>query len=98
MAEKNMPEKKFKSGAVCATIWPNKMTKNNKEIEFKTVALDRNYKDREGNWKSTSTLRTNDIADAELVLRKAYEYIKLREPDVQNGNHGGDEIDEEVIM
>ncbi len=71
----NTPEKKFKAGAVSATIWANKAETGS----FFTVSLERNYKDKEGSWKSSKTLRANDLPKAELVLRKAYEYMIMND-------------------
>lgn len=74
---KNMPLKKFRAGPVVATVW-NNQTKDG-ESEYKTVSFERSYKDQEGNWKTTNSLRTNDLPKASLVLQKAYEYIALAE-------------------
>ena len=79
--EGNMPEKKFSTGAISATVWKNTgiSKKNNEPVEYRTVSLQRRYQDKEGVWKSTSSLRINDLPKASLVLDKAYEYIVLRE-------------------
>ena len=42
---------------------------------FRNVAVERNYKDKEGNWKSTNTFRVQDLPKVELVCRQAYEYL-----------------------
>jgi len=74
------PEKKFKSGAISATIWENVgHTEDGKETSFKTVSFERNYLDKDGNWKSTNNLRTSDLPKAILVLSKAYEYLALKD-------------------
>lgn len=76
---KNLPEKKFSTGAIRATVWKNKGTsKDGQETEFRTITLDRSYMDKEGNWKSTGSLRVNDLPRAALVLNKAYEFIVLK--------------------
>ena len=76
MEEKNPPEKKFTAGPISASVWLNKATRpNGEESVFKTVTLQRGYKDRNGNWQNTQTLRANDLPKAVLVLDKAYEYI-----------------------
>lgn len=75
---KNLPEKKFVAGAVSATIWRNEQVKNNEEISFNTISLQRRYTDKEGNWKTSNNLRVNDVPKAILVLQKAYEYITLK--------------------
>ena len=78
----NQPEKKFRAGAIAATIWKNNVEKEGKTFEFKTVSLERNYKDKNDEWQTTSTLRLNDVPKAVLVLSKAYEYLALKEQDV----------------
>ncbi len=65
----NKPSKSFKAGAISATIWDNKTEKGT----FQTISLTRNYKDEQGNWKNTNTLRVNDLPKANLLLQKAFE-------------------------
>ena len=37
------------------------------------------YKDKDGVWKSTNSLRVNDLPKAILVLNKAFEYISIKD-------------------
>lgn len=78
----NAPEKKFSAGAIKATVWSN-VAKDDKghDSEYKTISFDRLYKDKSGQWKSTNSLRVNDIPKAIAVLNKAYEYLVLKEQD-----------------
>lgn len=80
-SEVNTPEKKISTGAISATIWKNNgMNKKSGEpVEFRTITLQRRYKDKEGNWQSSGSLRVGDLPKATLVLQKAYEYLVLRE-------------------
>ena len=71
----NKPEKKFRAGAVTATVWRNSSDKGS----YGTVQLERNYMDKDNKWKSAGSLRVNDIPKAELVLHKAYEYLAANE-------------------
>ncbi|MFH1053378.1 MAG: hypothetical protein V1740_03085 [Candidatus Woesearchaeota archaeon] len=79
----NQPEKKFKAGAISATIWTNdgqnKTTGEN--VKYKTISLDRNYLDKAGKWQSTNSMRINDLPKVELVIKKAYEYLVLKGQD-----------------
>lgn len=76
--EKNQPVKKFRAGAICATVWSNTgVSKDGKSVEFKSITFDRVYKDKAGEWKKTSTLKTQDLPKATAVLSKAYEYLVL---------------------
>ena len=93
--EKNIPEKKFSTGVVTATVWQNQgKGRNGEAIGYRTVSLQRRYKDRNGVWQSANSLRINDLPKAALVLQKAYEYIVLRE---QNPAESVDYVDEDLI-
>jgi hypothetical protein len=80
---KKLPEKKFSTGAICATIWKNngKNNKTGEPVEFRTIQIDRRYTDKEGNWQTTNSLRLNDLPKAQLVLQKSYEYLVLKGQD-----------------
>ncbi|MBW3019534.1 hypothetical protein KY329_05115 [Candidatus Woesearchaeota archaeon] len=75
--EKNMPEKRFSTGGIVATVWKNNQTANGKEYEYKTVSLQRRYADKEGKWQTSSSMRLNDLPKAALVLEEAYKYLVL---------------------
>ncbi len=69
------PEKTIKAGSLILTIWNN----NSEKGSFKTITLQRSYKDSKGEWKHTSNLRINDLPKASMLLNKAYEYISITE-------------------
>ncbi len=73
---KQLPEKKFKAGAVTATIWRNETAKG----AYASVQLERHYKDGD-TWKSTGSLRLNDLPKAALVISKSYEYLVSEKQD-----------------
>ncbi|MFH1506282.1 MAG: hypothetical protein ABIE94_04845 [archaeon] len=84
----NQPEKKFRAGAISATVWKNQgQTQDKEKITYRTVSFERNYKDKSGIWQTTTSLRVNDLPKAMLVLGKAYEFVALN----------NDRIDEEVV-
>jgi len=77
----NMPEKRFSTGALVATVWENQgKSKEGEDVAYKTVSLQRRYKDPNGEWQSATSLRINDLPKASLVLQKAYEYLVFKEP------------------
>ncbi len=76
----NVPEKKFSTGAIQATVWRNNAkSKNGEAVEFRTISFDRRYKDKEGNWQSSKSLRITDLPKAVVVLNKAFEYAVLKD-------------------
>jgi hypothetical protein len=72
------PEKKFRAGAVSATVWKNDRQRATGEtFSYHTISLDRRYKDQGGNWKSAGSFRLQDLPKATLVLQEAYRYLVL---------------------
>jgi hypothetical protein len=63
----------IKVGGVVATIWRNE---NDGKVSL-SVTLERSYKDRNGEWKKSHSLRQNDLPKALLALQKAFETIAL---------------------
>ncbi len=79
----NKPEKVFRAGGISATVWKNTSKVNGKDVEYRTINIDRSYKDKEEKWKTTSSMRINDLPKVELVARKAYEYLTLKEDEAK---------------
>lgn len=76
-AQPERPEKKFKVGGISASVWKHTSTKDGQNYDYKTVSIDRTYKDDKGAWKHTASFRLADLPKASLVLQKAYEYLAL---------------------
>jgi hypothetical protein len=73
-----LPLKKFRIGSISATVWENDgKNQDGQSVTFKTVNFERSYKDSNGVWQTTTTLRTGDLPKAALVINKAYEYLLL---------------------
>lgn len=88
----NQPEKKFRAGVISATVWLNHgQRKTGEDTSFRTISLQRGYKDKENNWQNTSSMRVNDLPRAALVLTKAYEYLVTMQPESET-------ITEEIVM
>ena len=88
MEEKRKPNKKFKAGAVTAVIWANEMNdRQGNKFSVYTVAFERNYKDRDGSWKSTNSMRINDIPKLRLIAQEAYEYLVRKGSEDNNGSN-----------
>jgi len=71
----NGPERRINAGAISATIWQNQ---GKDDSTYNTVSFERRYKDSNDEWKSTNSLRFNDLPKAALVLKKAYEYLAIK--------------------
>jgi|SRR3989344_6080785 len=92
---KNVPEKKFSTGGISATIWKNNgVSRSGQQTEYRTITLQRRY-NKDGEWKSTNSLRLNDLPKAALVLQKSYEHLVLRG---EGASTDASCIDEEEIV
>lgn len=76
MSETNKPVYKVRCGNIEGSVWKNESSKEDYG-DFFTISMHRNYKDKDNNWKTTSTLRINDVPDVNLVLSKCFEYAKI---------------------
>ncbi len=99
MESRNVPEKKFSTGVITATVWQNNgKSRTGEAVAYRTVSMQRRYKDKNGVWQTANSLRINDLPKASLVLGKAYEYLVLREQDsISSGYDVEEEMIEEVI-
>ncbi len=70
---KQAPEKKFRAGAISATVWKNP----GKTGEYRTVQLTRSFRDKNDTWKTTSSFRINDLPKLSVVANKAYEFLVM---------------------
>jgi len=79
----NLPERKFRAGAISATVWSNKTkNKTGEEVQYKTISVDRCYKDKDGQWQTTNSMRVNDLPKAWTVLMEAYKHIVFKEQEM----------------
>jgi hypothetical protein len=78
VGENKGPERKFRAGAVSATVWKNDRQRATGEtFSYHTISLDRRYKDQTGSWKSASSFRLQDLPKVTLVLNEAFRYLSL---------------------
>lgn len=72
------PIRKFKAGGIQIAVWENQVSgRDGNEETVHNVTIERRYRDKQGNWKSTSSLRMADVPKAIIALNKAYETMSL---------------------
>lgn len=80
MADGVKPEKKFRSGAVTATIWKNQIKLPDGTMkDTHSVSVERSYKNKDDEWKTTNSYNVNDLADLETVASLARKHLKVKE-------------------
>lgn len=69
------PEITFRHGTCSASIFANEYQRGQETFTARTVVFQRRYRDKDGNWQATNSLKVNDIPKAVLVLSKAFEFL-----------------------
>ena len=88
------PVAKFKAGQVSAALWENEITaKNGHKAIMLKATVERRYRDKDGNWKSSGSFSRNEIPLAIYCLQKAFE--KIISVQVNDSEEG---VVDEVIM
>jgi len=83
------PIEKFVAGQVSAALWENEITTGNGKATVLKATVQRRYKDKNGEWKSTTSFSRNEIPLAIYCLQKAFEKII---------EQNGEKPVEEVVM
>jgi len=78
------PLKEFASASIRAVIWENEREKNGQKFTTHTVRVERRYRDENSEWQGTNGFRKNDLPNVELVVRKAFEFLTMREREPQD--------------
>ena len=72
------PIKKYKVGGIQVAVWENRLHgRDGTEETMHNVTIERRYKDKQGDWKGSPSLRIADIPKAVLALNKTYEAMTL---------------------
>lgn len=72
------PEKTFNQGSCRAAVFANEIKQNGKTAIVRNVAIQKRYKDKDGNWQNTNSFGVNDLPKLVLIATKAYDYLTLK--------------------
>jgi hypothetical protein len=67
------PVNKIRAGSVSAALWENEATVNGRTVTMLKATVERRYKDKDGNWKSSGSFSRNEIPFAIYALGKAFQ-------------------------
>lgn len=81
----NKPSKTFRAGHVSAAIWRSEEQRDGQAVVKYSVRIQKQYK-KDGEYQDTDYYFDGDLADLELVARKAHELIRIRESETDNGD------------
>lgn len=71
MSEPRKPEHTYRIGRLSATIWKNEAD----ERAFHTVEIVRNYRDQNGNWKTSSSFSHDELLNVARLSERAEKFI-----------------------
>ncbi len=87
----NTPVKKISvAGQVSAAIFKNEINVNGQVKTVLKASVQRRYKDKDGQWKSSQSFSRTELPFAIYVMTKAFEFM-IESPD-EAGGQGDDEI------
>ena len=72
------PEKTFNQGSCRAAVFANEIKQNGKTAIVRNVAIQKRYKDKDGNWQNTNSFGVNDLPKLVLIATKAFDYLTLK--------------------
>lgn len=78
--------KKFRCGKIEATIWENEIEINENKIKTLNTKIEKQYKDKDGNWQKTNQYNKNELADIYFVTLKAIDFVKIKEENIEKEN------------
>ena len=85
------PVTKFSAGQVSAAIWENEVTtKTGKKVTMLKATVERRYKDRDGQWKSSGSFSRNEIPFVIYCLQKSLDHII-------GSQQEDDSVEEEIV-
>ena len=79
---------------VSAAIWENQIEVKGKTVTMLKATVQRRYKDKDGDWKSSQSFSRNEIPLAIYCLQQAFETM------IGEGNSdaNGESVEEEAVM
>ncbi len=69
------PAKSFRLRGVSVSVFENSAKAGNREVTFHKVAIQRSYRDDDGEWKNTTSYGRDDLPVMGLLLKQAWQWI-----------------------
>lgn len=79
------PVKTFRSRGIQASIWKNEKLRDGEAVVDYSISIRKQYR-KDGEYLKTDCFFPDDLPRLQLVARKAYEYISLKESDSEDAD------------
>ena len=76
----NTPVKSFRLGNVSASIFENDVQRDGQSRSYSNVKLEKRYRDRSGNWKSTNSFSLDELLRLQVLMGKTIDCL-VNQPD-----------------
>ena len=84
------PVQTFRLRGVSVSVFENSAKTKDREVTFHKVAIQRSYRDSDGEWQHTTSFGRDDLPVLGLLLKQAWQWVLEAE-----ASRGKDESDEE---
>ena len=84
------PAKKITVGQISAALWENEINVNGQTKTVLKATVQRRYKDKDGQWKSSGSFSRNELPFAIYAMTKAFEFM------VESPGESGESADEYI--
>ena len=86
------PLKKFRAGQVSCALWENEIAvEDGRSVQMLKATVERRYKDKNGEWKSSNSFSRNEIPLVKYCLDKAFAAM------IEERSSDSVSVEEEVI-
>ena len=95
MTGQQLPVARFKAGQVSSAIWQNEVQMPRGAVKILKATVQRRYKDRNNEWKSSTSFSRNEIPLTIHCLQKSFErIIEIQSEDSSNSTGNGNNVEE----
>ena len=94
MQGQTLPIARFKAGQVSAALWENEIVSDGRKAVILKATVQRRFKDKNGEWKSSTSFARNEIPLAIYCLQQAFKKIIEMQSDESHSNV----VKEETVM
>ena len=71
------PTKRFSRGRCSVSIFFNEAHKEGETIKIPKAVFQKRFRDKDGTWRSTTSLNVSDIPKAILCLNAAFDFLTI---------------------
>lgn len=76
-SETKKPAYKFQCGNVAASVFRKEVEKDGVRYPTHNITIDKVYKDKDGEWRSTNVFKAGDLHKVITVTQRAFEIAKM---------------------